>query len=533
MPQSSTQWISHRFKGGWATDFGPTVKAAPNGSTLDLPYLTDATNVIYTLDGGWHTMPGTTKMNTTTLGASSTVRGIYDYWRQGDTGTAIQRVVVHVDTRIMAASVSDTTFTQIGTGFTDGAVPSYATFDDLLIIASDAPADVPKSWDQTTLQSLAGSPPNFSFSASHKNREWAAGDILNPSRLYYSDNLNPESWIGSTSGSIDIDPSDGDSIVGLASFRNELWVFKGPYKGSIHRISGTSPADFARSTFAKGITAAYHNSIFTLPNDLGFISPYGTVHSISSTDRFGDYEQSALSFPINRTLRTTVAQSQCRHWWAVEDPLNGMVVIGVTPAGQQRNTLILMMDYRFLGLGEAVPRWATWKKFGADAIAYVNDTGNRPRLFFGLNDGFVYKGDQNTRSHNASAITPVMDTPFLTYGANHIPKTLCSVGVEVAPKNDYGFTVSWIRDGQNRQTNSDFTQGGSDVLGPWDPNPFTLDTSTLGGTRYQTRYQTVEEGGEFRAIQYRITDTTDHSELEVHGFVAELIASAVSTEDTL
>ncbi len=533
MAQSNVRWITHRFKGGWGTDFGPTVHAAPNGNVMDLPYLIDAENIIYELNGGCHTMPGTAKLNSAPLGASSTVKGIYDYWRQGTIGSPSQRVVAHVDTRVVACSVSDGIFSTIGTGFISGAVPSYATFDDLLILSNDASADVPKSWDQTTFQSLAGSPPNFSFSVNHKNRQWAAGDLANPSRLYYSDNLNPESWIGATSGSIDIDPSDGDAVVGIASFKNELVVFKGPYKGSIHRITGSSPTDFARTVFIRGITAAYQNTIFTLPNDLGFMSPRGTIHSLVSTQNFGDYEQSTLSFPINRALRSTVNQATYKNWWAVEDNLNGMVYLAYTPSGYTRNTEFLMMDYRFLGLGESFPRWARWRKFGADALAYVSDTNNRYRPFFGMNDGFIYKGDQADRSHNSSSLTPLVTTPNLTYGQDEITKTLHTVGVELAPKNDNPITVKWTRDGQTQQQDATQTQGGGDVLGVWPVNQFTLDSSTLGGGKYLTRYIVTETGGEFRSIQYSLTDTIDHSDLEVHGLLAAVEGGGVSTENTL
>lgn len=531
--QPSMQWILHKFAGGWATDFGPNLSAAPQNSMLSLPFLTDAENIIYELNGGCHTMPGTVKMNSSTLGASSTVKGIYDYWRQGTTGTAIQKIVAHVDTRIVAAALSDGIFSNIGTGFSSGAVPSYATFDDLLILANDASADVPKSWDQSTFQSLAGSPPNFSFSAAHKNRQWAAGVIAAPSRLYYSVNLDPEDWVGATSGSIDIDPSDGDAIVGLASFRNDLWVFKGPYKCSIHRITGSAPADFARTTFIRGIAAAYQNSIFTLPNDLGFISPRGTVHSLVATQNFGDYEQSTLSFPINRTLRSDIKQSAYKDWWAVEDNLNGMVYLAYTPSGAVRNTQLLMMDYRFLGLGEPFPRWAQWKTFGADAMAYVVDTGNRPRPFFGLNDGFIYKGDQADRTHKGSSITPLVSTPFLTYGADHVTKTLYVVGIELAPKNANTFTVNWLRDGQTQQSDTGFSQGGSDVLGPWTSNQFTLDSSVLGGTRFMTRYRELETGGDFRTIRYQFTDSQNNSDLEVHGIIAAIMPGGISTENTI
>lgn len=533
MPQTNTKWIAHRFKGGWATDFGPTVHAGPDGNTMNVPYLTDAENLIYELNGGCHTMPGTAKLNATTLGATSTVKGLYDYWRQGTVGSPTQRVVAHVDTRVVAASVSDGIFSTIGTGFVSGAVPAYSTFDDLLILSSDASADAPKSWDQSTFQSLAGSPPNFSFSVNHRNRQWAAGVITNPSRLYYSDNLDPESWVGATSGSIDIDPSDGDAIVGLASFKNELIVFKGPNKGSIHRVSGGSPSEFARALFIRGITAAYQNAIFTLPNDLGFISPRGTVHSLVASQNFGDYEQSTLSFPINRTLRNTVKQSSYKNWWAVEDNLNGMVYLAYTPSGQTRNTEFLMMDYRFIGLGEPFPRWSRWRAFGADSMAYVIDTNNRARPFFGMNDGFIYRGDQTDRTHNSSSLTPRITFPYLTYGADQVTKTLCTVAVEVAPKNDNPITVTWTRDGQTQQTDSTITQGGGDLLGVWPVNQFTLDSSTLGGGRYLTRYLEMETGGEFRAIQYGLTDTRNHSELEVHGLLVALEAGSISTENNL
>ena len=532
MPQVHTQWINHRFRGGWATDFGPTVWTAAQTGTMDIPFLIEAKNIIYELDGGPHTMPGTAKLNAATLGASSTVKGMYDYWRQGASGTATQKLVAHVDSRVVACALTDGIFSNIATGLVSGAVPAYSTFDDLLILSNDATADVPTSWDQTTYQNLAGSPPNFAFSCTHKNRSWAAGVVTNPSRLYYSKNLDPENWTDTTSGSIDIDPSDGDAIVGLASFKDELWVFKGPNKGSIHRIQGSSPSDFARVLFIRGITAAYQNTIFTLPNDLGFVSPWGTVHSLVATMNFGDYEQSLLSFPINRGLRTLVNQSTYRNWWAVNDELNGQVLIAYTPSGQTRNTELLMLDYRFPKLGEPFPRWAQWTTYGADSLAWVIDTNRRKNIFAGMNDGFVYKTNQATRQHNGNAIVPTITTPMFTYGTDYLKKNIYSVGIELKPRNANTVTFKWLRDGQTEQTDTTITQGGGDVLAPTTVGtPFTLNQSILGGSRYVTRYSELEEGGEFRSIHYSLTDTTVGSELEVHGILAAIQPGGISTEN--
>lgn len=532
MPNRQT-WITHRFGGGWATDLGLSFNGAPTNGVLVVPWLADALNVVYELNGGIHKMPGTTKFNATVISGATTVKGLYDYWRQGTGILATQRVVVHADTRVLAAQVSDGVFSVVGTGLSSGAVPHYSTFDDFLIIGSSASADVPRSWDQTTFQNLAGSPPRFSFSVSHKNRQWAAGVYTTPSRLYYSASLDPEDWTGAGSGSIDIDPNDGDSITGLASFRNELIVFKGPYKGSIHRITGSAPTgsdSFARTTVMEGITAAYQNCVFNLPNDLGFVSPRGTVHSLVAVNQYGDYQRSALSFPINRTLRADLDNSSYKNWWAVDDYSNGYVLIAITPSGQTRNTRLLLMDYRFVTLGEPYPRWAQWTTFGADALGLVVDTNNRPRHYVGLNAGFVWKLNTEERLHDGGAIAYTATLPFLTYGADHVMKTLYTVGVELNPKSGQNLTFNWLRDGQTEQSET-IGQGGSDVLGPWTSNQFTLGTSALGGTRFLTRYRELETGGEFRAVRYKITENNASSDLEVHGIVAAVEGGSVATEN--
>jgi hypothetical protein len=118
----------------------------------------------------------------------------------------------------------------------------------------------------------------------------------------------------------------------------------------------------------------------------------------------------------------------------------------------------------------------------------------------------------------------------MTYGSEETMKTLCAVGIELAPKNDQTVTFKWLRDGQSEQSTT-VTQGGSAVLGVWSTNQFTLDTSTLGGTRYQPRYIETEEGGEFRAVRYTVYDATTSSDVEVHGLATKIAIGTDSTEN--
>ena len=52
MAHNSTQFITHTFGGGWATDFGPTFYGGPEGTSMRLPWLNDAKNCVFEFDGG-------------------------------------------------------------------------------------------------------------------------------------------------------------------------------------------------------------------------------------------------------------------------------------------------------------------------------------------------------------------------------------------------------------------------------------------------------------------------------------------------
>lgn len=439
---------------------------------MQVPWLTDAKNVYYEFDGGPHKVGGTATLNSVATGATSTISGLYDYWRQGTGGAPSQRTVLHTDTRIGWMDSSGT-FTQLQSGLTNAAVPNYATFQDLLLIGSDSTSDVPMSWDQTTFQNLAGTPPRFSFSVAHKNKMFAAGDWTHPSRLYYSVTLAGDDWAGAGSGSIDINPQDGDMITGIISHKGDLVIFKGPNKGSIHILTGSSSSDFAVAPFIYGLGAVWQNGIFRFGDDVGWVSPFGTVHSLNATAAFGNFNQSYLSFPINTHIRDNVNASRLRHCWAVTDPLHNYTVITYANSGFQNNDHCLVMDYRWLARnmtgygttnGELYPRWSLWDAFSYASLALVVDTGNRQRIWAGTYAGQILKTDQTDRSTQGLAINETVTLPFLTYGMEWNKKTVESVSVGIQPKNGNPFTFGWSDDSSTQQTVS-MTQMGADTLG--------------------------------------------------------------------
>lgn len=494
------------------TDFGPSSDVAPDGNVVQLPFLLNAENVIYELDGGPHKAPGASKLNSSALESGADITGIYDFWLSGTGGSSTQKRIVHVGTTVKQDD-ADGSFSDIFTGLESGKVPAYSTMNDLVIISSDSTSDVPKSWDGSTAQNLAGSPPNFAFSVVHKGRVWAAGNAAFPSRLYYSAYINPEDWIGLGSGEINVDPDDGDRITGLVSHKGDLWVFKGPKKGSIHRILGAAPTGddpFAKRPFKQGIGAVNHNSIFNWRDDIGFMWSDGNVYSLASTEAYGDFKQASLSLPINTYLREHLNFGFLNKSYAVDWPDLGVVLFSVPIDSSTVPNQILMMDYRFDPV-----RWANWPSFSNTCIslALVVDSSSSDRriVMAGGTDGFIRKYGQATRSIDGStSINFKVTSPNLSYGIPIMEKNISGGALGFQPKNSSNVTFGWTRDNGAQQTET-VNQGGTAVL-----DSFVLGTDVLGGARFVDRFFELEEGGDFRTISFEVSNNTNNEDVELH-----------------
>ena len=530
---SKAQTFRHLFGGGWATDFGPSANVSPSASgDVVLPFLVDAENVFFELDGGPRKIGGTTKLNSSAIASGAEIMGLADYWKMNSNGTGTQRRVAHAGTVIVADN-ADGTFSNIRTGREEDAVPSYCTFDDQLIIGSTSTTDNPQAYDGTTCADLGGSPPRFSFACAHKNRVWAAGVASLPSRLYYSALLAEDDWTGATSGSIDIDPSDGDRITAIVSHKNDLWVFKGPYYGSIHRITGSAPTgadSFARVPFIRGIGAVWQNSIFRFRDDIGFMWSDGTIHSLNATASYGDFNEVSLSRPIHNYLRENVNFAYLQRCWAATNVQRSIVLITMPVAANTFCNQILAMDF-----SKGDIRWSQWPAYNANCVAAVIDAADnsRPKLYIGGRDGYVRRTDVSARSIDAAtSIAAKVTTPYTNYGSVFQMKALAGAGIGIAPKGTSNLTFSWQCD-TNVQQSATVTQSGGNILGGG-AGSFTLDDTTLGllgGSQFAYRF--VEEtAGEYRSIQFQVTQNGLNEDMELHSISTLNELNALSMENS-
>jgi hypothetical protein len=76
-----------------------------------------------------------------------------------------------------------------------------------------------------------------------------------------------------------------------------------------------------------------------------------------------------------------------------------------------------------------------------------------------------------------------------------------------------------------------FTPGTTTLSTTSTANFFALGTSTLGGARFVNRFFALEEGGEFRSIQFQVTQGGLNQDIDLHSIFAEVEPGADSTEN--
>lgn len=531
MPHNRAQWVTHTIDGGWATDFGNTVYASPQDGELRIPWLSKAENIKFTTSGAIEKYPGAYRIYDNPITSpvapngfteSSNITSVYEYSRAvGSIFTAKSLVAVCGG---ILYDLSTLVPAQVGGIDRRASTPVHMkTFADLLIIGTGGS---PSSWDGTTLQSLAGSPPTFLVSESHAGRHWVAGDDTNPSRLYYSVAGNPEDWVGVGSGSIDIDPGDGDSILGLLSWKKELWVFKGGSRGSIHRITGTSTADFSRTIFITGLPLAGPHAIFPVGDDFAFWTSRGTCHSLTTTANYGDYVQTYVNYPILSWCRNpaniTGGVTSSVFWQASTDQSQNITYTILNNSRVPRTTksLLLMMDWRFVTSDNPYPRFSTLPLLNAQSVcqsAAAFDQ-NQKTPTFGTNEGFIYSELTEAAKNygiRASSLTDYsyyessISTPTLTYGPQVYQKTIQGIGVDLEiSQSESGFynqgnLVTRVGGRKAPTHTTTFTYSGFTPLGT-----FMLNVDQLAVPQDSSSYD-ESVGLESNALTYQFTIPKD------------------------
>ena len=252
----------------------------------------------------------------------------------------------------------------------------------------------------------------------HDKRLVAAGVEDNLSTVFYSSLLDPTSFSGSGAGSITL----SDQIVGIRSFRQELFIFCRNSIFKLQDINGTAVV----IPVAKNIGCLSGYSIQEIGGDLIFLAPDG-LRTVAGTARIGDVELGTVSKAIQPII-TQLAEN-------IDKFVISSVVI--REKSQYRlfytNTSVINAQQEGI-IGTLRPNGFEWSETRGIEVTSIGAGFNNngvEKYFHGDTDGYVLVHDSGN-DFNGSDILARYSTPDYDYGDLGTLKTLHYVRVSVS-----------------------------------------------------------------------------------------------------
>lgn len=168
---------------------------------------------------------GSLSINSSAISGTPAVHGLSDW----QTNAGQRYLIVTAGTKVFQTADLGPTLTDI-TGaatITSGAnnLHTFASLNNLLLICGGTTPDTPLQWSGTgNVASLAGSPPIGNLVAVANNFAFISGVAATPSRVFWSNVIDPGTW--PSTSYVDFRISDGDKVTALCEMDQNLVIFK-------------------------------------------------------------------------------------------------------------------------------------------------------------------------------------------------------------------------------------------------------------------------------------------------------------------
>ena len=457
----------------------------------------DLRNFEVSTEGGYRRINGYQKFGTTNAtrptGSATNILGTFPYAdgvivtagtgiffsNDGATWVNIGRSSVDASGDNYSTFTGRSTLTRTGQGQCQFALFDGATFDYGTVIITDG-ANKPYAFRMEGTGALSSrtffaeeitvtGTKHAKYVTTHDKHLIVAGVEDNLSTVFYSTLLDPTTFNGTGSGSITL----SDQIVGIKSFRNELFIFCRNSIFKLQDINGTAVV----IPVAKNIGCLSGYSIQEIGGDLIFLAPDG-LRTVAGTARIGDVELGTVSKAIQPII-TQLAEN-------IDKFVISSVVI--REKSQYRlfytNTSVINAQQEGI-IGTLRPNGFEWSETRGIEVTSIGAGFNNDgveKYFHGDTDGYVLVHDSGN-DFNGSNILARYATPDYDYGDLGTLKTLhyvrvsCSAEGTVTPalQIKYDFNSQDIP-----QPASDFSFG--TVNSPAIFAEAVFNTNVFGGT---------------------------------------------------
>ena len=262
------------------------------------------------------------------------------------------------------------------------------------------------------------------FCTIHDKHLVVAGDPSTPNTIYYSSTNDIDSFSGSGAGSITLE----DKVVGLKSFRNELFIF---CQNSIFKLQNINNAStVAIVPVTKNVGCLDGKTIQEIAGDLIFLAPDG-FRTVAGTSRIGDVELGTISQAIQPIINNIANNA---------DTLQFSSVV-LRNKSQYRMFYSDVSESQFTAKGVIGTlrangfEWSETVGIAAPSITSGFTSSGVEKVYHGDRDGKIY--NHNTgNSFNGTNIEAEYQSPDYDYGDLGTRKTLDYVKIAFTPEGD-------------------------------------------------------------------------------------------------
>lgn len=328
--------------------------------------------------------------------------------------------------------------------------------------------------------------PTPKYIANHSDRVWVAdGNSLYFSVLDTSvteENFN-DFDTANNAGQINVPAGKGDTITGIYSFGNALFVFQ---RKAIYAIYGNSPANFELRNITNETGMIDKRTLVEYEDFLVFLSDSG-VYMFDGSNLKNISDNKVNSLIDTWASKTTPVATQ----W------DNKYLIAYTPSGGSYNSEALFYDF-------TRNIWGKMTQVYASVFSNWAGATDSDEVYFGSSTtGTIFKWD--TGSHDDGyEIETIYYTPSLSYGAGINDKAIKKFYIQQLELGDWDMTVTQILD-----INGDETTGTAINLSPgssslWDVAEWDVDTWSSEGSLVTTRipeFQGIAKYQKFKIYQ--------------------------------
>ncbi len=266
------------------------------------------------------------------------------------------------------------------------------------------------------------------FCTIHDNHLVVSGDTSSPNTIYYSATNDIDDFSGTGSGAITLE----DKVVGLKSFRNELFIF---CQNSIFKlININNSSTVAVVPVTKNVGCVDGQTIQEIAGDLIFLAPDG-FRTVAGTARIGDVELGTISQAIQPIINKIVAASNTLQFSSVV----------IRDKSQYRMFYSTSSDTAATSkgiIGTLRPNGFEWSEtlgIQAPAITSGFDSNGVEQFYHGDRNGYVYNHDTGNAFNPAGTSTNIeaeYQSPDFDYGDLGTLKTLDYAKIAFTPEGD-------------------------------------------------------------------------------------------------